>query len=83
MGRVFGVLEHLLFLLHEKNLQYTLEVLEPPAMEDITILLTIKKHNFIYIIKKKKRISYYLKTKSEEKRNTISKSSLIEFIKEF
>ena len=76
-----GVLEHLIFELMEKSLDYEINQLGKENGYQEQIILKVKEKDlFVYIIKNEKTLSYYIAEKGQ-KRERISKQTLLEKIK--
>ncbi len=76
-----GVLEHLIFELMDKKLDYEINQLGKENGYQEQIVLKVKEKDlFIYIIKNEKLLSYYMGLKGQ-KRERVSKQTLLEKIK--
>ena len=76
-----GVLEHLIFELMEKNLEYEINQLGKENGFQGQIILKVKEKSlFVYIIKNEKTLSYYL-AETGQKRRRVSKQILLDTIK--
>ena len=80
-GKVIsGVLEHIIFALREREVPYTLKTLgkENGFPEQIIVRFG---DVFVFIMKNKKRITYYL-AEEKQKRRSISKEELLRRVTE-
>jgi hypothetical protein len=81
--KITGVLEHIIFALEEKSIDYTMNKLGEQNGFQRQIILKInynKEQIFIYIIKYERRLAYYIQEPGIPKTN-ISKIKLLEKIK--
>lgn len=77
---ISGVLEHIIFVLEEKNISYTLKTLGRENGFPPQIIVRFE-NVFIYIMKHQKRITYYI-AEGNQKKRSISKNKLLKTIKE-
>jgi len=81
--KITGVLEHIIFALEEKSINYTMNKLGEQNGFQRQIILKInynKEQIFIYIIKHERRFAYYIQEPDIPK-TSISKIKLLEKIK--
>jgi hypothetical protein len=86
---VSGVLEHLIFELIRKNIEYNMEIFTTKEGSDKTqIIIRIPKNGsytkgiWIYIYDNPKMLSYYISEGLHNKKRSISKINLLQKIKE-